>query len=199
LTDVIRFNGFPGLRVEATSHACLGPAEDATASALLSASEGALLPQAASLAFVPALAADATDAGATASFTSTTFHSNDPAPHASAAPKSAASVRTGGCAHAHQRSGTDPASTGEKLPVFFAGPDMEYVTDWHAPRFGSGVFAAALTHLYNATCATDIRGASGLSPFEGRFVGKPHPMTYRYDYCATRLPIDTPQNVLALI
>jgi len=55
--------------------------------------------------------------------------------------------------------------------VFISGPDLEYVTDWHTPRFGSGIFSSALSLLYKQATNTEL---------QCHFVGKPNTLTYKY-------------------
>lgn len=37
---------------------------------------------------------------------------------------------------------------GVHVPVYFSNPDLLWATDYPAPRFGQGAFAAALRELY---------------------------------------------------
>ena len=39
---------------------------------------------------------------------------------------------------------------GPQLPLYFSGPDLLYVNEWHRPRFGSGMYQRCLQHLYTS-------------------------------------------------
>lgn len=42
------------------------------------------------------------------------------------------------------------------VPVYFSNPDLLWATDFPAPRFGQGAFAAALRTLYQQVSLSDI-------------------------------------------
>ncbi|BDA43176.1 Haloacid dehalogenase-like hydrolase domain-containing 5 [Coccomyxa sp. Obi] len=55
------------------------------------------------------------------------------------------------------------------VPVYFSNPDLLWATDYPAPRFGQGAFAAALRELYHQTTGKEL---------EHHYYGKPNRAPY---------------------
>ena len=68
-------------------------------------------------------------------------------------------------------SSTSPATPKQVVPVYFAGLDLEYVTEHPVPRFGSGIFHDLVSFFYSR-----VTGAH----MEATLYGKPFPATYKY-------------------
>ena len=51
----------------------------------------------------------------------------------------------------------------QTVKVFFSNPDLLWATDYPAPRFGQGAFAAALQtlHLQVGSCSLPAAGGAG--------------------------------------
>ncbi|CAM9788804.1 unnamed protein product [Heterosigma akashiwo] len=73
--------------------------------------------------------------------------------------------------------GTVAPGGGQGLPLYFAGPDLEYAAEAPAPRLGAGAFLRCLEHLFALT-------AAGGRPLRATVLGKPHAVTYE---CAEAL------------
>jgi len=65
------------------------------------------------------------------------------------------------------------------IPAFFAGPDLEYVTDHPLPRLGAGIFGDCVGYLFERTTGRQLTR---------EICGKPYPITYKYaqDFLAKR-------------